>query len=124
MYSFREYLATHEPEPQYYTDHLFRHKYDASETRGVVELTVSSFNPTSAPLSTLLSNRFGHRPVVMIGGFLISLGNIVSAFTSSINDMYITIGLVSGNYQHTVTAPAELKGLLAVTTICPTSAKR
>ncbi|KAM4635216.1 solute carrier family 16 member 6b isoform 1-T2 [Polymixia lowei] len=50
----------------------------------------------TAPLSTVLSNRFGYRPVVMTGGFLISLGTITSAFTKSINEMYITIGIVSG----------------------------
>ncbi|KAJ3600563.1 hypothetical protein NHX12_031544 [Muraenolepis orangiensis] len=50
----------------------------------------------TAPLSTVLSNRFGYRPVVMTGGVLISLGTISSAFTNSINQMYITIGVVSG----------------------------
>lgn len=50
----------------------------------------------TAPLSTVLSNRFGFRPVVMVGGFLISLGTICSAFTTSIHEMYITMGIVSG----------------------------
>uniref|UniRef100_W5KTL5 Monocarboxylate transporter 7 n=1 Tax=Astyanax mexicanus TaxID=7994 RepID=W5KTL5_ASTMX len=50
----------------------------------------------TAPLSTVLSNRFGCRPVVMFGGLLISLGTISTAFTHSINQMYITVGLVSG----------------------------
>ncbi|KAM8724189.1 solute carrier family 16 member 6b isoform 2-T3 [Acanthopagrus schlegelii] len=59
-------------------------------------MTVLSSTLTPAPLSTLLSNRFGHRPVVMMGGFLISLGTITSAFTTSIKEMYITIGIVSG----------------------------
>ncbi|XP_072224893.1 solute carrier family 16 member 6b isoform X2 [Leuresthes tenuis] len=44
----------------------------------------------------MLSNRFGYRPVVMTGGFLISLGTILSAFTNSIIEMYITAGIVSG----------------------------
>uniref|UniRef100_A0A3Q2ZVC8 Solute carrier family 16 member 6 n=1 Tax=Kryptolebias marmoratus TaxID=37003 RepID=A0A3Q2ZVC8_KRYMA len=34
--------------------------------------------------------------VVMMGGFLISLGMITSAFTNSIIEMYITLGIVSG----------------------------
>lgn len=50
----------------------------------------------TAPLSTLLSNRFGHRPVVMVGGFLISLGTITTALTQSIDEMYITMGIVAG----------------------------
>lgn len=53
----------------------------------------------TAPLSTLLSNRFGYRPVVMMGGFLISLGTITSAFSASITEMYITVGLISGTCQ-------------------------
>ncbi|XP_041737325.1 monocarboxylate transporter 7 [Coregonus clupeaformis] len=50
----------------------------------------------TAPLSTVLSNRFGYRPVVMLGGSLISVGTISSAFVSSIYEMYVTLGIVSG----------------------------
>ncbi|MEE6506922.1 hypothetical protein FKM82_007898 [Ascaphus truei] len=50
----------------------------------------------TAPLSTILSNRFGHRPVVMLGGFLISLGMITASFARNVVEMYITIGVVSG----------------------------
>ncbi|XP_061088533.1 monocarboxylate transporter 7-like [Conger conger] len=50
----------------------------------------------TAPLSTVMSNRFGYQPVVMLGGFLMSLGTITSAFTNSANEMYITIGIVAG----------------------------
>ncbi|KAJ3608287.1 hypothetical protein NHX12_025336 [Muraenolepis orangiensis] len=49
-----------------------------------------------APLSSVLTNRFGFQPVVMLGGALIATGTITSAFTSSINEMYITTGLVAG----------------------------
>ncbi|KAM4664011.1 monocarboxylate transporter 7 [Discoglossus pictus] len=50
----------------------------------------------TAPLSTILSNRFGHRPVVMIGGFFVSLGMILASFAQSVVELYITIGVVSG----------------------------
>ncbi|KAM4692286.1 monocarboxylate transporter 7 isoform 1-T2 [Rhinophrynus dorsalis] len=50
----------------------------------------------TAPLSSVLSNRFGHRPVVMIGGFLTSLGMILASFARNVVEMYITIGVVSG----------------------------
>ncbi|XP_044038658.1 solute carrier family 16 member 6b [Siniperca chuatsi] len=66
-----------------------------SRVSWVISICVFIFTFT-APLSTMLSNRFGYRPVVMVGGFLISLGTITSAFTNSINEMYITIGFVSG----------------------------
>ncbi|XP_010739499.2 solute carrier family 16 member 6b isoform X1 [Larimichthys crocea] len=66
-----------------------------SRVSWVISICVFIFTFT-APLSTFLSNRYGYRPVVMIGGFLISLGTITSAFTNSINEMYITLGVVSG----------------------------
>ncbi|XP_059203901.1 solute carrier family 16 member 6b [Centropristis striata] len=66
-----------------------------SRVSWVISICVFIFTFT-APLATMLNNRFGHRPVVMMGGFLISLGTITSAFTNSISEMYITIGIVSG----------------------------
>ncbi|KAK0144935.1 Monocarboxylate transporter 7 [Merluccius polli] len=59
----------------------------------------------TAPLSTVLSNRYGYRPVVMMGGVLISLGTVTSAFTNSIDQMYITIGVVSGIYHTYLAVP-------------------
>ncbi|XP_069055969.1 monocarboxylate transporter 7-like isoform X2 [Pleurodeles waltl] len=50
----------------------------------------------TAPLSTVLSNRFGHRPVVMAGGFLVSLGMVTASFARSVDEMYLTIGLICG----------------------------
>uniref|UniRef100_A0A665TZT0 Monocarboxylate transporter 7 n=1 Tax=Echeneis naucrates TaxID=173247 RepID=A0A665TZT0_ECHNA len=66
-----------------------------SRVSWVISICVFIFTFT-APLSTILSNRFGYRPVVMMGGLLISLGTITSAFTNSINEMYITVGIISG----------------------------
>lgn len=51
---------------------------------------------SSGPLSSMMTNRFGFQFVVMIGGFLISSGTIATSFTSSINQMYITYGVVAG----------------------------
>ncbi|XP_069810165.1 monocarboxylate transporter 7 [Dendropsophus ebraccatus] len=50
----------------------------------------------TAPISTILSNRFGHRPVVMFGGFLVSLGMVAASFARNVVEMYISIGVVSG----------------------------
>lgn len=43
-----------------------------------------------------MTNRFGFQVVVMIGGLLISSGTIATSFTSSINQIYITYGLIAG----------------------------
>ncbi|KAM4822617.1 monocarboxylate transporter 7 isoform X1 [Ictidomys tridecemlineatus] len=50
----------------------------------------------TAPLSTILSNRFGHRLVVMVGGLLVSTGMVAASFSQKVYHMYITIGLISG----------------------------
>ncbi|XP_071987870.1 monocarboxylate transporter 7 [Engystomops pustulosus] len=50
----------------------------------------------TAPLSTVLSNRFGHRPVVMFGGLLVGLGTMAASFARNIVEMYISIGVVCG----------------------------
>lgn len=57
-----------------------------------------SLSPSAnaAPLSTILSNRFGHRLVVMAGGILVSAGMITASFAHSVVEMYITIGVISG----------------------------
>lgn len=48
------------------------------------------------PLSSALTNRFGFQLVVMVGGFLISSGTIATSFTTSVNQMYLTYGVVAG----------------------------
>ncbi|KAG7507723.1 monocarboxylate transporter 7-like [Solea senegalensis] len=50
----------------------------------------------SAPLASVMTNRFGYQPVVIIGGFLISSGTIATSFTTSIHQMFITYGVVAG----------------------------
>lgn len=51
---------------------------------------------SSGPLCSVLINRFGVQLVVMIGGLLISTGTIATSFATSMNQMYITYGLVTG----------------------------
>ncbi|KAL0983900.1 hypothetical protein UPYG_G00134540 [Umbra pygmaea] len=50
----------------------------------------------TAPPASLLTRRFGFRPVVMAGGLFLSMGTITSGFTNTINQMYIRIGLFGG----------------------------
>ncbi|KAJ8251735.1 hypothetical protein GJAV_G00224570 [Gymnothorax javanicus] len=60
-------------------------------------ISISVFVMTfTAPLSSVMSNRFGFRLVVMLGGFLISVGTIATGFTKSVNQMYLTTGIISG----------------------------
>ncbi|XP_049714687.1 monocarboxylate transporter 7 isoform X3 [Loxodonta africana] len=49
----------------------------------------------TAPLSTVLSNRFGHRLVVMVGGLLVTTGMVMASFSQAVYHMYITVGIIS-----------------------------
>ncbi|NXR14093.1 MOT7 protein, partial [Semnornis frantzii] len=71
--------------------------FDETNSRISWIISICVFVQTfTAPLSTVLSNRFGHRLVVMAGGVLISTGMVIASFARSIVDMYVTIGLISG----------------------------
>nr|XP_060622379.1 monocarboxylate transporter 2-like [Anolis sagrei ordinatus]XP_060622380.1 monocarboxylate transporter 2-like [Anolis sagrei ordinatus]XP_060622381.1 monocarboxylate transporter 2-like [Anolis sagrei ordinatus] len=48
------------------------------------------------PLSSILVNRFGSRPVVMFGGLLCGIGMISASFCTSIFQLYICAGLITG----------------------------
>ncbi|TNN04047.1 hypothetical protein fugu_001076 [Takifugu bimaculatus] len=57
-----------------------------------IAVFVMTFN---APLSSVLTNRFGFQLVVMTGGLLILLGVIATTFTTSVNQIYFTYGLLT-----------------------------
>ena len=48
------------------------------------------------PLATALSNMYGTRPVVMVGGFLSGLGLILASQATSLTHLYLTMGLITG----------------------------
>uniref|UniRef100_UPI0035902FDB monocarboxylate transporter 2-like n=1 Tax=Myxine glutinosa TaxID=7769 RepID=UPI0035902FDB len=48
------------------------------------------------PLSSILVNRFGSRPVVMLGGVLTGTGMFIASFSNSIVQLYICIGVIGG----------------------------
>ncbi|XP_055973664.1 monocarboxylate transporter 2 [Sorex fumeus] len=48
------------------------------------------------PISSILVNNFGSRPVVMTGGLLCCFGFISASFSKSILHLYITVGFIGG----------------------------
>ncbi|XP_019360339.1 PREDICTED: monocarboxylate transporter 2-like isoform X1 [Gavialis gangeticus] len=48
------------------------------------------------PISSILVNRFGSRPVVIFGGLLCGIGMVSASFCTSIVQLYICVGLISG----------------------------
>ncbi|KAM3909971.1 monocarboxylate transporter 13 [Leptodactylus fuscus] len=49
-----------------------------------------------SPLGCALALRFGSRPVVILGGFLSSLGMFLASFSTELYQLYLSIGVVSG----------------------------
>ncbi|XP_056627816.1 monocarboxylate transporter 4 [Triplophysa dalaica] len=50
----------------------------------------------SGPLCTILVNRFGCRPVMLVGGLLASSGMILASFSTSIIHIYLCTGVITG----------------------------
>ncbi|XP_069033458.1 monocarboxylate transporter 4-like isoform X2 [Embiotoca jacksoni] len=50
----------------------------------------------TGPLSSVLVNRFGCRPVMLVGGFFASLGMILASFSTSIIHIYLSTGVITG----------------------------
>ncbi|XP_029944499.1 monocarboxylate transporter 4-like [Salarias fasciatus] len=50
----------------------------------------------SGPLCSVLVNRFGCRPVMMVGGLFASLGMILASFATSVLHIYLTTGVITG----------------------------
>ncbi|XP_074518772.1 monocarboxylate transporter 4 [Halichoeres trimaculatus] len=50
----------------------------------------------TGPLCSVLVNRFGCRPVMMVGGFFASLGMILASFATSIIHIYLCTGVITG----------------------------
>ncbi|XP_007524520.1 monocarboxylate transporter 4 [Erinaceus europaeus] len=50
----------------------------------------------TGPLCSVCVNRFGCRPVMLVGGLLASLGMVAAAFCGSIIQLYLTTGVITG----------------------------
>ncbi|XP_038596820.1 monocarboxylate transporter 2 [Tachyglossus aculeatus] len=48
------------------------------------------------PISSILVNKFGSRPVMIAGGILCSMGMIASSFCNSVIELYICVGVIGG----------------------------
>ncbi|XP_040263943.1 monocarboxylate transporter 2-like [Bufo bufo] len=48
------------------------------------------------PVSSILVNKYGSRPVVMFGGLLSGIGMILATFCTSIIQLYICVGVIAG----------------------------
>ncbi|KAJ7313235.1 hypothetical protein JRQ81_004517 [Phrynocephalus forsythii] len=52
--------------------------------------------PLSGPLASALGTRYGERPIAMIGGCLSSFGYLFASFATSLVQLYLFIGVLTG----------------------------
>lgn len=66
----------------------------------VKEGTSKEFLPLlcAGPVSSILVNRYGSRPVVMVGGVMVSTAMVLASFGTSIMHLYLCIGVIGGKY--------------------------
>ncbi|XP_070540610.1 monocarboxylate transporter 13-like isoform X2 [Ptychodera flava] len=50
----------------------------------------------TGPASSALTARFGCRPVVMVGGVIVTIGLVLSSFATEVYQLYLTYGIISG----------------------------
>ncbi|KAG7521171.1 monocarboxylate transporter 2-like [Solea senegalensis] len=50
----------------------------------------------AGPVSSILVNRYGSRPVVMVGGLMVSSGMVLASFGTSIIHLYLCVGVIGG----------------------------
>ncbi|XP_054465023.1 monocarboxylate transporter 2-like isoform X2 [Anoplopoma fimbria] len=48
------------------------------------------------PVSSILVNRYGSRPVVMVGGLMVSAGMVLASFGRTIMHLYFCVGVIGG----------------------------
>ncbi|EHB09279.1 Monocarboxylate transporter 2 [Heterocephalus glaber] len=48
------------------------------------------------PISSILVNKYGSRPVVIVGGLLCCLGMVLASFSNSVVQLYVTVGFIGG----------------------------
>ncbi|XP_020785448.2 monocarboxylate transporter 2-like [Boleophthalmus pectinirostris] len=50
----------------------------------------------AGPISSVLVNRYGSRPVVMVGGLILGVGMILASLGTSIIHLYLCVGIIGG----------------------------
>lgn len=54
------------------------------------------FVPMAAPLGSLIGNQLSCRVAVILGGFLASTGMVLSSFATSLEYLYLSLGVLTG----------------------------
>ncbi|XP_044049848.1 monocarboxylate transporter 13 [Siniperca chuatsi] len=90
------------------------HKYfetTATGTSWITSIAVATIHVV-APVASALSVRYSHRPVVIMGGLLCSIGVVFGTFARNLIELYLTVGFLNGfGYALTWTPTVTMLGL-------------
>ncbi|XP_061438790.1 monocarboxylate transporter 3 [Rhineura floridana] len=79
-----------------YFKELMQHfRVGYSDTAWISSIMLAMLYGTG-PLSSIIVNQFGCRPVMLVGGLLASSGMILASFTTNIMELYLTAGMLTG----------------------------
>lgn len=62
----------------------------------VGRLIYNAFPFVPGPISSILVNTYGCRPIIMMGGCLCFAGMILASFCNSVVQLYLCIGVIGG----------------------------
>lgn len=71
---------------------------DLTVTRKYLMPFLMVLSSISGPVSSVLVNTYGSRPVMIMGGFLCSISMIAASFCNSVIQLYICIGVIGGEW--------------------------
>ena len=54
------------------------------------------------PIASILANRYGHRAIMIVGGFMSAVGILMSSFATDIYYLYFSYGIITGKSKEDV----------------------
>uniref|UniRef100_A0A8C5RZ32 Solute carrier family 16 member 8 n=1 Tax=Laticauda laticaudata TaxID=8630 RepID=A0A8C5RZ32_LATLA len=79
----------------YFKDLMHDFHVGYSDTAWISSIMLAMLYGTG-PLSSIMVNQFGCRPVMLFGGLLASSGMILASFTTNIIELYLSAGVLTG----------------------------
>nr|XP_060638963.1 monocarboxylate transporter 13-like [Anolis sagrei ordinatus] len=79
----------------FFVEFVAHFQESSSSTSWITSVSIATLM-CGSPLATGLGKRFGERPVAMLGGFLSGFGLLLASFATSLAQLYVFIGLLTG----------------------------
>ena len=69
-----------------------------TDTFSPLLLSTLSLFSFAGPISSILVNRYGSRPVVIAGGVMCGVAMVTASFGNTITHLYICVGIIGGTH--------------------------